>query len=309
MNKLVVSPSPHILSTDTTSNIMVNVIIALFPALLVAIFSFGYRALLVTLVCIISCVAFEYLTRKIMKKVNTIGDFSAVVTGILLAFNLPPTIPLWICVIGSFFAIVIVKQLFGGIGQNFANPAITARIILFVSFSTYMTTWSEPFFGNVDQIATATPLADINSANTLDLFVGNVSGCIGEVSALALIIGGIYLVICKVIKPVIPLVFVGTVFVFAFLLGENPLNHIFAGGLMLGAIFMATDYSTTPLTIKGKIIFAFGCGVITVIIRVFGSYPEGVSFAILFMNLITPLIDRITKTKPFGKVKRVKTNV
>lgn len=302
-NKLIVSPSPHILSNNSTSNIMFDVIIALFPALIVAIFSFGYRALIVTLVCTISCVIFEYLSRKVMKKSNTISDLSAAVTGILLAFNLPPAIPLWVCVIGCFFAIVIVKQLFGGIGQNFANPAITARIILFVSFSTYMTTWSNPFTGGVDSIASATPLTDINSANTLDLFLGNISGCIGEVSALALIIGGIYLVFRKVINPIVPIIFIGTVFLFTWMLGENPINHIFSGGLMLGAIFMATDYSTTPSTMKGKAIFALGCGVITALIRVFGSYPEGVSFAILFMNLITPLIDRATLIRPFGRYR------
>ncbi len=304
MNKLIVSPSPHILSNNSTANIMFDVILALFPAMFVSIVYFGARALIVTLVCVVSCVGFEYITRKIMKRENTISDFSAAVTGILLAFNLPPAIPLWVAVIGCFFVIVIVKQLFGGIGQNFANPAITARIILFVSFSTYMTTWTNPFAykHSVDMVASATPLLNINNANTMDLFLGKVGGCIGEVSALALIIGGIYLVVRKVINPLVPLTFIGTVFLFTWALGENPLNHIFAGGLMLGAIFMATDYSTTPATIKGKIIFAIGCGVITVAIRVFGSYPEGVSFAILFMNLITPLIDRCTQTKPFGAV-------
>lgn len=304
MNKLVVSPSPHILSSNSTSNIMFDVILALFPALFASIVYFGPRALILTLVCVVSCVVFEFLTRKVMKRDNTISDFSAAVTGILLAFNLPPAIPLWIAVIGSFFAIVIVKQLFGGIGQNFANPAIAGRIILFVSFSTYMTTWAQPFGYRhaIDSIASATPLIDINNVNTLDLFLGNVPGCIGEVSALALIIGGIYLVIRKVINPIVPLTYISTIFVFTWVLGENPVNHIFAGGLMLGAIFMATDYSTTPSTIKGKIIFALGCGIITTLIRVFGSYPEGVSFAILFMNLITPLIDRCTKTKPFGAI-------
>lgn len=302
MRKLVVSPSPHILSSNSTSNIMFDVVLALFPALFASIIYFGPRALIVTLICVASCVAFEFLSRKIMKRANTISDFSAVVTGMLLAFNLPPAIPLWICVLGSFFAIVIAKQLFGGIGQNFANPAITARIILFVSFPTIMTTWTQPFGYRhiVDSVASATPLVDLSSANTLDLFLGNISGCIGEVSALALIVGGIYLVIRKVINPAVPLTFIGTVFIFTWVLGEDPIKHILAGGLMLGAIFMATDYSSTPATLKGRLIFAVGCGIITVMIRVFGSYPEGVSFAILFMNLITPLIDRVTKTKPFG---------
>lgn len=306
MNKLTISASPHILSGNSTSNIMFDVILALFPALFVSVVFFGVRALIVTLVCVVSCVAFEYLSRRIMKKANTISDLSAIVTGMLFAFNLPPTIPIWVAILGCFFAIVIVKQLFGGIGQNFANPAITARIIIFVSFSKYMTTWTQPFAHryNVDVIASATPLANINSANTLDLFLGNVSGCIGEVSAIALIIGGIYLVIRKVINPIIPLTFIGTVFIFTWALGQNPLNEIFAGGLMLGAIFMATDYSTTPTTLKGRIIFALGCGIITTVIRVFGSYAEGVSFAILFMNLISPLIDRVTKRKPFGKITK-----
>lgn len=302
MNKLTVSPSPHILSNNSTSNIMFDVIIALFPALFLSIIYFGPRALIVTLVCIASSILFEWLVRKIMKKSNTIPDLSAVVTGILLAFNLPPAIPLWVAVIGSFFAIVIVKQLFGGIGQNFANPAIAARVFLLVSFGGYMTTWTQPFAYRhaVDATATATPLVNIDAASTFDLFIGNVPGCLGEVSAIALIVGGIYLVIRKVINPVTPLVFVGTVFVFTWILGENPVNQILAGGLMLGAIFMATDYATTPVTMKGKIIFALGCGIITTVIRVFGSYPEGVSFAILLMNLLTPLIDKITMVKPFG---------
>lgn len=310
MSKLIVSPSPHMLSNNSTSNIMFDVILALFPALFVSVVFFGPSALYVTLTCIASCVAFEYLSRKIMKRSNTISDYSAVVTGMLLAFNLPPSIPLWVAVIGSFVAIVVVKQLFGGIGQNFANPAIVGRIILFVSYGTYMTTWTQPFayLHDVDTVATATPLMDINYADTFDLFIGNVPGCIGEISAAALILGGIYLVIKKVINPVVPLVFIGTVFVMTWIFGENPLNNILSGGLMLGAIFMATDYSTTPATIRGKIIFAIGCGVITASIRLFGSYPEGVSFAILFMNLLTPLIDRATKTRPFGVV-RGKKNV
>lgn len=303
MNRqLVVSPSPHLLSGNSTTNIMFDVIIALFPSLFVSIIYFGWRALLVTAVCAISCVVFEFLIRKVMKRESTISDLSAVVTGMLLAFNLPPSIPIWVTVIGCFFAIVIVKQLFGGIGQNFANPAISARIMLFISFPTYMTTWTQPFAYRqvTDGIASATPLVDINHANAYDLFIGNIPGCIGEISAIALLVGGIYLVIRKVIHPLVPVAFIGTVFLFTWVLGDNPLNHILAGGLMLGAIFMATDYSTTPATIIGKVIFAVGCGIITTLIRVYGSYPEGVSFAILLMNLLTPLIDRATMTKPFG---------
>jgi len=302
MKKLIVSPSPHLLSKNSTSNIMFDVIVALFPALLVGIYVFGPRALIVTCVCVATCILSEFVIRKLMKRSNTVSDFSAIVTGVLLAFNLPPQIPLWVAALGSAFAIIVVKQLFGGIGQNFANPAIAARIFLVVSFGTYMTTWTAPFayrYG-LDATAGATPLTDLAGAKTLDLFLGNVGGCIGEVSALALLIGGIYLVIRHVINPFVPLTFIGTVFVFTWILGEDPLKQILAGGLMLGAIFMATDYATTPATLKGKIIFAFGCGVITTLIRVFGSYPEGVSFAILLMNLVTPLIDRVTATKPVG---------
>ncbi len=305
MKKLIVSPSPHIRSKNTTTNIMLDVIIALLPALIVGGYFFGPNALILVAVCVATCVLSEYVIRKIMKRSNTVMDLSAVVTGILLAFNLPPLTPIWVAILGSVFAIVVVKQLFGGIGQNFANPAIAARIFLFVSFSSYMTTWSSPlaYRYGLDTMATATPLNDLANANTLDLFLGNVGGCIGEVSALALLIGGVYLTVRRVINPLVPVVFIGTVFVFTWALGENPVNHIFAGGLMLGSIFMATDYATTPATLKGKVIFALGCGVITTLIRVFGSYPEGVSFAILFMNLITPLIDRATATKPIGGAK------
>ncbi len=308
MEKLIVTPSPHISSSRTTATIMRDVVIALIPALIASVIFFGLRALLVEAVCVISCVAFEYASRRVMKRDNTISDWSAVVTGLLLAFNLPVSIPIWVAIIGCFAAIVIVKQLFGGIGQNFANPAITGRIILFVSFASHMTNWLPPFFykSDVDVVSIATPLTDMASANTLDLFLGNVPGCLGETSALALLLGGIYLVVRRVISPTIPLVYIGTVFVLAFCFGQNPVDQIFAGGLMIGAIFMATDYATSPMTTKGKIIFGFGCGLITICIRVFGNYPEGTSFAILFMNIVCPLIDRYTKSKPFGIQKRQK---
>jgi electron transport complex protein RnfD len=304
MGKFIVTPSPHITSHNQTSVIMRDVIIALMPALVASVVIFGIRSLAVVLTCVLSCVFFEYLSRRIMKRDNTISDLSAVVTGILLAYNLPVTIPLWIAVIGSFIAIVVVKQMFGGIGQNFANPALTARIVLFASFAVHMTNWTEPF--HIDVVSSATPLLDIQNANTLDLFLGNVPGCLGETSALALLIGGIYLVVRKVISPIIPLTYIGTVFVLTYLLGSDPVNQIFAGGLMIGAIFMATDYSTSPITAKGKVIFALGCGLITVAIRLYGSYPEGVSFSILFMNILCPLIDRFTKHKPFGVEKEKK---
>ncbi|MDU2670965.1 MAG: RnfABCDGE type electron transport complex subunit D [Clostridium sp.] len=304
MEKLIVTSSPHVKSSTTTSTIMRDVIIALIPALIASNIIFGLRAGLVTAVCVASCVGFEYLSRRIMNKKNTISDLSAVVTGIILAFNLPSTMPLWMCVIGSFVAIVIVKQLFGGIGQNFANPAITARIVLLVSFGTQMTNWAAPKIAAVaDAVSGATPMAQIaagETPNILNMFLGTTGGSLGETSALALLLGGIYLVYRKVINPIIPVAFIGTVFVFTAVLGVNPLAQILGGGLFLGAIFMATDYSTSPVTNMGKLIFGIGCGLITVLIRVFGSYPEGVSFAILLMNILVPYIDKATKLKALG---------
>ncbi|MDD6032969.1 MAG: RnfABCDGE type electron transport complex subunit D, partial [Oscillospiraceae bacterium] len=282
MNQLIVSPSPHTRSDVTTRRIMLDVIIALCPALIAAVILFGYRALLLTAVCVGSCVLLEYLCRLLMKREQTIGDLSAVVTGMLLAMNLPAGIPLWIAVFGCFIAIVVAKQLFGGIGQNFANPAITGRVILLASFSGYMTTRSVPqnYLG-VDAIASATPLVQLSkgaeTSSLLQMFLGVKSTCaIGEVSALALLIGGVYLVVRRVIKPTTPLIYIGTVFVLTGLLGQNPVAQILSGGLMLGAIFMATDYATTPATALGKVIFALGCGIITVLIRLYGGYPEGV---------------------------------
>lgn len=313
MSQLTVAASPHFRSGNSTAKIMLDVIIALCPALIAGAIVFGWRALLVVAVCILSCIVFEYLSRLVMKRDNTIGDLSAVVTGMLLAFNLPVTIPLWMAVIGCFIAIVIVKQLFGGIGQNFANPAITARIVLMISFTTQMTHWVQPFFyqnSGVDAITTATPLTLITTPDKLpsmlEMFLGAKGGCIGEVSGLALLIGGLYLVIKRVISPTVPLVFIGTVFVFSALFGAQPVYQLLSGGLMLGAIFMATDYSTSPITEWGKVIFGFGCGFITVMIRVFGSYPEGVSFSILFMNILVPYIDKATVSRPVGEKKQSK---
>ncbi len=313
MSQLTVAASPHFRSGNSTAKIMLDVIIALCPALIAGVIVFGWRALLVVAVCILSCIVFEYLSRLVMKRDNTIGDLSAVVTGMLLAFNLPVTIPLWMAVIGCFIAIVIVKQLFGGIGQNFANPAITARIVLMISFTTQMTHWVQPFFyqnSGVDAITTATPLTLITTPDKLpsllEMFLGAKGGCIGEVSGLALLIGGVYLIVKRVISPTIPLVFIGTVFVFSALFGAQPVYQLLSGGLMLGAIFMATDYSTSPITEWGKVIFGFGCGFITVMIRVFGSYPEGVSFSILFMNILVPYIDKATVSRPVGEKKQSK---
>lgn len=319
MKKLTVSASPHVRSPKTVPGIMLDVIIALVPALIASVVLFGFRSLLVTAVCVISCVAFEYIARKIMKRDTTIGDLSAIVTGMLLAFNLPVSIPLWMCVVGSFFAIVVIKQFFGGIGQNFVNPAIGGRIVMLVSFASAMTDWTAPLAwkNGVDAVTTATPLASLTAngdysslPSLLDMFLGVRGGCIGETCAMALILGGIYLVIRKVIKPVIPLCFVGTVAVIMLIAGKGDfkfmLYEILSGGLLLGAIFMATDYATSPLTTKGKIIFAVGCGVITSVIRLFANLPEGVSYSIIIMNILVPHIESLTKPRPFGAEKEKK---
>ncbi len=298
--KLIVDISPHERDDTSTKNIMLDVIIALVPALVAAAVIFGARAVIVVAVSVLSCLLFETLFNIICKKPNTIGDLSAVVTGILLGYNLPPALPIYMVIIGAFVAIVIVKMLFGGIGQNFANPAITGRIVLFLSFTSSMTKFT------LDGVTTATPLAIMGEkvSGTLpsltQMFLGIKGGCIGEVSVLALLIGGCYLVYKRVISPLIPVTYIATVFVLTFVLGADPLYQIMSGGLFLGAIFMATDYSTSPITTKGKVIFALGCGIITVVIRLFGAYPEGVSFAILLMNILTPHIDNLTIPKSFG---------
>lgn len=285
---------------------MLNVCIALVPALIAACVFFGFRALLLTAVCVGCCVLFEFLCRKIMKRDNTISDLSAVVTGIILALNLPVTLPLWMAAIGSFVAIVIVKQLFGGLGQNFANPAITARIVLMVSFPTAMTHWVVPFFWReaaADAVTSATPLAlgeDAELPSYLDLFLGNIGGCMGETCALALLLGGLYLAARRIISLAAPVSFIGVLALLSFISGEDPLYQILAGGVFLGAFFMATDYATTPISTKGKIVFGIGCGIITFVIRRFGSFPEGVSFSILLMNVLTPYIEQLTRTKVFG---------
>lgn len=295
---LLVSPSPHVRAKHTTRSIMLDVIIALCPALVASVIIFGWRAALVTAFCVALCVFFEWAFEKICKRDVTVGDLSAIVTGLLLSFNLPVGIPLWQAAIGCLVAIVIVKQLFGGIGCNFANPAITARIVMLISFAGSMS----DFAAKNDATSSATPLSGGEMPSVLDLFLGNHGGSLGETCALALLLGGVYLIVRRVITWHTPVVFVATVFVFTFLLGENPVEHVLTGGLLLGAIFMATDYSTTPSTKWGKVIFGLGCGIITVLIRVFGNYPEGVSFAILFMNILTPLISMWTRKKAFGGV-------
>ena len=303
MEKLIVSPSPHVRSGMTTQKIMLNVIIALCPAVIASGIIFGLRALFLILVCVATSLVWETLFNMITKKPNTIGDLSAVVTGILLAFNLPPTLPFWMAAIGTFVAIVIVKCLFGGLGQNFANPAIVGRIVLALSFTGAMTNWTLPqAFQITDAVTSATPLATQNE-DYLDLFLGMTGGCLGETCALALILGGIYLVIRRIISPATPLFFLLTVGLFSFIVGADPLYQILSGGVLLGAIFMATDYVTTPITFWGKVIFGIGCGIITCVIRFYASMAEGVSFSILIMNILTPYIDMITKAKPVGALK------
>ena len=310
-NKLIVSPSPHIRDSASTSTIMRDVLIALAPAMVAAVIIFGFRALLMTAVCVAACIVFKYGTERILGREVTISDLSAAVTGVILSFNLPVQLPLWMAVVGCFFAIVIVKQLFGGIGNNFANPAIAARIFLLLSFSQQMTTWLQVENGHaVEGVYGATPLALISAGDTanlpslLDMFLGVRGGCMGETCALALLIGGIYLIYRKVITITIPLSFIGGVFVLSLLFGVDPLYQVLGGGLMIGAFFMATDYTTSPITEKGKIIFGLGCALITMVIRVFGSYPEGVSYSILLMNIITPHINRMVRNKAFGGVQQ-----
>jgi len=294
---------------------MLDVLIALVPAFIASILIFGARAALVTCVCVASCVFFEWGFEKITKRANTINDFSACITGVLLAFNLPVTIPIWQAVFGSAVAIILVKQLFGGLGKNFANPAITARIVMFLAFSVTMTNWDAPPGGTslwvypIDGVAGATPLALMKNGHfdalpgIWNMFIGVRGGCLGETSNLALLIGGIYLMIRRVITWHAPVSFILVVFGFSALIGQDPVYHLFAGGLFLGAIFMATDYVTTPQTNMGRLVFGIGAGLFTVILRVYSSYPEGVSFAILLMNILTPYINRFTETRPLGGKK------
>jgi electron transport complex protein RnfD len=301
MSNYIVSASPHIRDRVTSQRIMLDVIIALVPALIAAIAIFGLRAALVVFVCVATCVLAEFLWQKLMKKTVSVGDLTAVVTGILLAYNLPVNIPLWQAMVGAVVAIIVVKQLFGGVGKNFANPAITARIVMFLAFSVSMTN-----FVSVDGVSSATPLALITAGRIEELpsltnmLLGVRGGCLGETSVIALVIGGVYLICRKVITWHTPVVYLATVFVFTLLLGQQPVYQVMSGGLMLGAIFMATDYVTTPYTAIGKVIFGLGAGILTVIIRVYGSYAEGVSYSILLMNILTPYINRIRVRLPVG---------
>ncbi len=297
--KLTVSSSPHIYSTDTTRGIMADVLIALLPAALAGILTFGVKAALILVVCVVSAVLAEYLWCLIVKKPITVGDFSAAVTGLILGLCLSSALPLWMAALGSAIAVIIVKQFFGGLGQNFANPAATARIILLVSFPTYMSVYYEPF-GEI--VSSATPL--VNGQTPLKaLLLGGHAGCIGEGFPLLLLIGGLYLMTRRVILPTIPVSYILSAFLLTFALtGDlySAVYSILSGGIILAAFFMATDYTTSPKAFLGQLIFGIGCGVLTVLIRHFGSMPEGVSYAILLMNILVPHINTLTAPKPFG---------
>ncbi len=294
---LNVSSSPHIRHEDTTRGIMADVIISLCPAAIYGCILFGWKSVFLILTTVLTAVLAEFLWNVILHKKQTIGDLSAIVTGLLLGMNLSPSVPIWVAAIGSVAAIIVVKQMFGGLGYNFVNPAIAARIVLLVSFPSFMTAFNEPI---THAVSSATPLADSTGVTLKTLFFGMHSGSIGETSAFLLIIGGIYLVIRKVISPIIPLTYVGTVALLTLISGGDMGVSLFGGGLMLGAIFMATDYTTSPTTPLGKLIFGIGCGAITFVIRRFGSLPEGTSYAIILMNILVPHINRFTLSKPFG---------
>ena len=332
MEKLIVSSSPHVKSQRTTHFFMQDVILALMPALVMSVVYFSWRALIIVCISVASAVGFEFLFTKLTKKPTTIGDCSAIVTGLLLGFNLPVTVPIYLPVIGAAFAIIVVKMLYGGLGKNIANPAVAGRIFLFICYSKAMTTWvapttslgqnasSLPLFANVDVTSTATPLTYLKDGDKITsiftnfslgkLFTGNTGGCIGETCSILLLLGGIYLLCRKVITWHIPVSFLGTVALITFVFPKYStiprfdfmLYHLLSGGLILGAFFMATDYATSPTTPRGRIIYGCGCGILTVIIRYFGGYPEGVSFAILIMNFFAWYIDQHTVPRKFGGV-------
>ena len=326
--KLIATSSPHIRAAENTRSIMLDVIIAMMPALIWAIVKFGFRALTLTAVSVVGCWIFELDHRKLMKKPQSVNDLSAAVTGILLAFVCPVNMPHWLILVGDFFAIVVVKQLFGGIGCNFMNPALVGRAVLLASYATAMTTWAVPmsklsiFGSNADAVTSSTPLAimkggDLASLTSnysvVDMFLGRIGGSLGEVSALMLLLGGVYLVIRKVISWHTPVAFIATVAVLCLISApagisavDYMLYNVFGGGLMLGAIFMATDYATSPVTKPGQIIFGIGCGLLTVFIRYFGGYPEGVSYSILIMNCCVWLIDKVGKPGRYGVTKEMK---
>ncbi|MCI9164173.1 MAG: RnfABCDGE type electron transport complex subunit D [Lachnospiraceae bacterium] len=303
MSKLLnVSASPHVRSKETTQSIMADVCIAMLPAAAFGVFQFGFHALLVLIVTVAACVLSEYVFQKMMKLPLTVSDMSAVVTGMILALNMPANIPLWIPVLGGVFAIIVVKQLYGGIGQNFMNPALAGRCFLLISFAGKMSDFA------MDGWSGATPLAQLKSGEAVDvmaMFIGKIPGTIGEVSVVALLIGGIYLAVKKVISLRIPVTYILTVAVFAFIFGKQDMNyvlaHICGGGLVFGAFFMATDYVTSPITPKGQIVFGVLLGILTGLFRIFGGSAEGVSYAIIISNLLVPLIERFTLPTAFGK--------
>lgn len=316
-SNLVVSSAPHLVTNMDTTKIMLMVLIGLAPSFLVSIYVFGMRVIALTAVCIAASMFFEWAWNKLMHKTQTVGDLSAAVTGTLIAFNVPSGLPYWIAIVGCFVAIIVVKQLYGGMGKNIVNPAITARIVLFISFATEMTTWPLPRMA-ADATSTATPLGILAEGgaelpSNMQMFLGFIGGSMGEVSAIALLIGGLFLIWKKIISPIIPCCFIGTVFVFALIYygatGEGEalqmaIFHVLAGGVMLGAFFMATDYVTSPLLPMGKVIFGIGCGLLTMIIRLWGQYPEGVSFSILIMNCLTPLIENFCQKRLYGGAKK-----
>ena len=314
MANFVVSGTPHVRSKESIQSIMRDVIIALVPATAAGIYYFGLRALILIVAAIISAVFFEWLYEKITKKPVTINDLSAVVTGLLLAMNLPASAPVWVAIVGSAFAIIFAKQLFGGLGQNFINPALAGRAFLLASYPTEMTTWVVPNGLAADAATYATPLAQLKNgaldASLKQLVIGQVGGTIGETCAIALIIGGIYLLYKHVISWKIPVIYIATVFILFAVIGRHgmrmPLQEIFAGGVMLGGILMATDYASSPVTPKGQVIFAVGAGLLTYLIRTFGGYPEGVSYSILIMNCCVPLIERFTEPTIFGALPKTK---
>lgn len=323
-NKLIVSSSPHMRSNEDTSYIMKQVIIALLPAAVAGVYFFRLNALSAMFFCILGTVGTEFLYQKFTKQKSTIGDFSAVVTGLLLAFNVPASLPWWMCLVGGIFAILVVKMVFGGIGCNFVNPALAARAFLLASFPVAMTAWTQPgvnWIGkNLDAVTTATPLsflkngaaglADLssNGISLADMMIGNIGGCIGETSAILLLLGVVYLMYKGIINYVIPVFYIATVFILTFLLGGFNITfaiyQLFAGGLMLGGFFMLTDYTTSPMTKKGQIIYAVLAGLITTVIRMYGGYPEGVSYSILLVNCLAPLIDKFVRNRVFGEVAK-----
>ena len=321
--QLQVTSSPHTDIAEDTRSIMLDVIIALAPALVLSIFYFGFRSLTLTLVSVSACIAFEFLYRKLMKKSTTIGDLSAVVTGMLIGFNLPVSAPYWMAVVGAAFAIIVVKQLYGGLGKNFMNPALAARVFL-LSWPSIMATWPQvferiPLYGStVDVVTSATPLASLKAATlpdytVMELLLGQHGGCLGETSAIVLLLGGVYLVLRKVISPRIPLFYIGTVAAITYIFPRGGIDNlqwmlynILSGGLMIGAVFMATDYATSPVTRGGQVLYGIGCGLITVFIRYFGSYPGGVSFSILIMNACTWILDKAFRPRRYGVPSRKK---